>query len=245
MSNSQGWVSLHRKLLDNPIFSNYKLLQTFLYCLLKASHSDREQLVGDELVTIKTGQLVTGRKAIAKATKLSEQNVRTALNRLEKLGILTIKPTNKYSIVTVVAWEPHQQTNQQTTSSQPTSNQQVTTNNNCNNLDNSNKRKNIPYQLIADSYNKNYADNVNGKGHILDLADDRKKAIARIWKFKPDQAEEKNSTNKIMYWDRYFKFCSEQPKLNGGQATETFTWVAALDDLIKWKRYIKILEGEL
>ena len=106
-------------------------------------------------------------------------------------------------------------------------------------------KEKIPYQLIADSYNKNYADNVNGKGHILDLADDRKKAIARIWKFKPDQAEEKNSTNKILYWDRYFKYCSEQPKLNGGQASETFTWVAALDDLIKWKRYIKILEGEL
>lgn len=107
------------------------------------------------------------------------------------------------------------------------------------------KKKNIPYQLIADSYNKNYADHVNGKGHILDLANDRKKAIAKIWEFQPDQAEDKNSTNKILYWDRYFKYCSEQPKLNGGQATETFTWVAGLDDLIKWKRYIKILEGEL
>ena len=154
MSNSQGWISLHRKLLDNPIFSNYKLLQTFLYCLLKASHSDREQLVGDELVTIKTGQLVTGRKAISKATKLSEQNVRTALNRLEKLGILTIKPTNKYSIVTVVAWDLHQQTNQQTTSSQPTSNQQVTTNNNYNNVNNSNNKKEIviPEGINIDSW---------------------------------------------------------------------------------------------
>jgi hypothetical protein len=154
MSNSQGWISLHRKLLDNPIFSNYKLLQTFLYCLLKASHSDREQLVGDELVTIKTGQLVTGRKAIAKATKLSEQNVRTALNRLEKLGILTIKPTNKYSIVTVVAWDLHQQTNQQVTNKQPTSNQQVTTNNNYNNVNNSNNKKEIviPEGINRDSW---------------------------------------------------------------------------------------------
>jgi hypothetical protein len=131
-------------------------LQTFLYCLLKASHSDREQLVGDELVNIKTGQLVTGRKAISKATKLSEQNVRTALNRLEKLGILTIKPTNKYSIVTVVAWDLHQQTNQQTTSSQPTSNQQVTTNNNYNNVNNSNNKKEIviPDGINIDSWNE-------------------------------------------------------------------------------------------
>ena len=150
MSNSQGWVSLHRKLLDNPIFSNYKLLQTFLYCLLKASHSDREQLVGDELVTIKTGQLVTGRKAIAKATKLSEQNVRTALNRLEKLGILTIKPTTKYSLITVVTWESHQQTNQQVTNKQPTTNQRVTTNNNYNNVNNSNNKKEI---VIPDGIN--------------------------------------------------------------------------------------------
>ena len=141
MSNSKGWISLHRKLLDNPIFKNHKLLQTFLYCLLKATHDDYELLIGDQMVSLKSGQLATGRKAISQATNLTEQNVRTALNKLEKLGILTIKPTSKYSIITVAAWDTYQQNNQQVTNNQPTSNQQVTTNNNINNKNNINKTK--------------------------------------------------------------------------------------------------------
>jgi hypothetical protein len=136
MSNSKGWISLHRKLLENPIFKNYKLLQTFLYCLLKATHDDYELLIGDQMVSLKKGQLATGRKAISQATNLTEQNVRTALSKLEKLGILTITPTSKYSVVTVVAWDSYQGSNQQVTNNQPTTNQQLTTNNNINNKNN-------------------------------------------------------------------------------------------------------------
>ena len=44
---SSGWVKLHRKLVDNPIFKNDKLFRVFMYCLLKASHKDHDQLVGD------------------------------------------------------------------------------------------------------------------------------------------------------------------------------------------------------
>lgn len=135
----EGWIMLHRKLLDHAIFKNHKLLQVFLYCLLKASHKEHTQLVGDQLVTLQPGQLATGRKAIASKTGLTEQNVRTALNKLEKCGILTIRKTNKFSIVSIVKWNDHQQINQQVTSKQPASNQQVTTNNNVKNENNDNK----------------------------------------------------------------------------------------------------------
>lgn len=132
---------LHRKLLDNPVFKNHKLLQTFLFCLLKASHKEHEVLVGDSLVLLKEGELATGRKAISSATGLTEQNVRTALSKLEKLQILTINPTSKYSIISITNWDQYQQANQQVTSCQPTSNQQVTTNNNVNKGNNGNNDK--------------------------------------------------------------------------------------------------------
>ena len=135
---SHGWVSVHRKLLYNPIFKNDKLFRVFMYCLLKASHSDHKQLVGDAIVELKPGQLVTGRKTISTDTDLTEQNVRTAMLKLEKLGILTSKPTNKFSVISITNWYKYQQTNQQVTSSQPTSNQQVTTNNNVNKDNNGN-----------------------------------------------------------------------------------------------------------
>jgi len=136
---SYGWVKLHRQILRNPIFQNDKLFRVFVYLLLSARHTDGEQLIGDTIVPLKAGQWATGRIAISRDTGLTQQNVRTAINKLEKLNILTIKPTTKFSVFSIVNWEKYQQDNQQVTNSQPTSNQQVTTNNNDKNEENENK----------------------------------------------------------------------------------------------------------
>lgn len=143
---AQGWVCVHRQLLDNPIFKNDKMFRVFMFCLLRAQHTAGDQLVGDSVVHLEAGQLATGRIAISDKTGLSQQNVRTAISKLEKLGILTIKPTTKYSVITMTNWDKYQQTNQQTTNKQPTSNQQVTTSNNDNN---GNNEKNIDQSKIA------------------------------------------------------------------------------------------------
>lgn len=45
-----GWIKLHRKLLDSPIFQNEKLFKVFAYCLMKASHKEHTQLVGRRVV---------------------------------------------------------------------------------------------------------------------------------------------------------------------------------------------------
>ncbi len=144
----QGYIKLHRKLLNNPIFKNYKLLQTFLYCTLSASHKEHELLVGESLVKLLPGQLVTGRKAISSGTGLSEQNVRTALVTLQKLSILTIKPTTKYSIISISNWDAHQLDNQQPTNSQPTTNQPLTTNKNVNNGKNGKNKEIIDFSIL-------------------------------------------------------------------------------------------------
>ena len=146
---SAGWIKLHRKILDNAIFKNDKLFRVFMYLLLKASHSGMDQLIGDSIVTLNIGQWATGRKAISRDTGLTEQNVRTAITKLEKLGILTIKATVKYSIFSITNWDVYQQDNQQVTNNQPTSNQQVTTINKVKNEKNVNKDRS---SLVNDSF---------------------------------------------------------------------------------------------
>ena len=123
----RGYVKLWRKTLDSGLLQNATTLQVFIYLLLNTTHKPYRQIVGTSIVDLLPGQIVTGRKAIAKECKLSEQNVRTALALLQKLEIVTIKPTNKYSIVSFVNWETYQQeqpANQPT--GQPAPNQQVT-----------------------------------------------------------------------------------------------------------------------
>ena len=109
-------------------FTDSKMVHLFLYFLLKANYKDKEW----KGVIIKRGQLVTGRKAIRRDTKISEQSIRTALERLKSTNEITIKSTSKYSIITICNYEKYQEqlTNTSTsklTNQQPASNQQVTT----------------------------------------------------------------------------------------------------------------------
>jgi len=77
--------------------------------------------------TIHPGQLVTGRKQLSEWTGLSEQQIRTFLKRLKSTSNLTIKTTNKYSIITITNWEKYQETEENQPATQPTNNQQITT----------------------------------------------------------------------------------------------------------------------
>jgi hypothetical protein len=226
---SSGWVKLHRKILDNPIFKNDKLFRVFMYLLLKASHTERDQLIGDSIVHLKVGQWATGRKAISRDTGLTEQNVRTAISKLEKLGILTIKVTVKYSVFSIANWHNHQQDNQQVTNKQPTSNQQVTTNKN----DKNDKNKNI-HQQIADSWNEIFKDELS---MVSKVTQKRKSAINGCI------AEMKGTGNdfeKIETWTGLFEYAKSSDFLMGRKTD----WSMTFDFIITKSKLIKLVEGD-
>ncbi|MEK3995661.1 replication protein [Psychrobacillus sp. FSL K6-2365] len=157
-----GWISLHRKMIDNPIYSNAFMLKLWIHCLLKATHTEHNQLVGNQMIKLEPGQFVTGRNALyeefnkgaKKDEMISAITLWRWLKNFEEWEMLNIKTTTKYSVVTVVNWSEHQgheqQVNnkrtadeQQMNSKRTTDEQQVNTNNNVNNVNNDNKDNNI------------------------------------------------------------------------------------------------------
>lgn len=108
-------------------------------------------MVGFQRVDLEPGQFIFGRKKASFDLKLSEQEVRTCLKHLENYENITIKSTNKYTLVTLNKWEQfqgediadNQQSNQHVTSNQPTSNQQVTTYKNDKNVKNEKNLRDI------------------------------------------------------------------------------------------------------
>ena len=50
---NKSYIKLFRKLLESPIFENEIALKVWIWCLLKATHKEREQLVGHQLVYLK------------------------------------------------------------------------------------------------------------------------------------------------------------------------------------------------
>ncbi len=231
-----GFIQLHRKLLDNPIFQNEKLLKLFIYCLLKASYKDRETMIGDSIVKLSCGQLVIGRKALARDLDLSEQQVRTLISKLKKLNILHTKATNKYTIVTVINWGLYQNPTSQSTNEQPTINQQSTTNNKVNKdnkVNKSPKADRIPYSKIAQLYNE-VCTNLPQVLNPEKLNDKRKRAIKKFWNHSEDF---QNSD----YLTKYFETANRDDFLTGNNKRG---WKADLEFLMRIEQHDKLREKQ-
>ena len=138
-----GFVKLHRKLIDWEWYQCPNTFRLFIHLLLLANHKPNKWQSYD----IDRGQVLTGRKVLSSALGITEQQIRTSINKLKSTNDITIKTTNKFSLVTVVNYSSYQdcdsivtsKTTSDITNEQPTSNQQVTTNKNDKNVKNENK----------------------------------------------------------------------------------------------------------
>lgn len=103
-----GFVKLHRKILDSAVFDNPILLKVWIWCLCKATHTERTQIVGKQIVELKKGQFIFGRLKHAEVLKMHDRTLYDYMKMLEKLGQISIESNNKFSVVTVINWEQYQ-----------------------------------------------------------------------------------------------------------------------------------------
>lgn len=143
MIEIDGWISLHRKLLDSTVFQNADLLKVWIWCLLKATHKDHETLVGLQVVELLPGQFVTGRFKGSEELKMNPSTFYKYLKILQDLSMIALKSDNKKTVVTIENWDKYQgeegRAYQQNNNNVTTTYQQRDTNNNINNNNNINK----------------------------------------------------------------------------------------------------------
>ena len=110
---AEGYIKLHRKMLDNPIVckdSDY--FSVWVYLLLHAVHSKCDVSFGKERITLLPGQLTTGRKVIANKLKISESKVQRILDSFEKENQIEQITNYQCRIVTICSWTKYQVKNQ-------------------------------------------------------------------------------------------------------------------------------------
>lgn len=127
--NSQGWIKVHRKLNETSFKNKPLVVALFIDLLTNANHEKKTIIFNAKPLTIEAGELVTGLKVLSKRTGISIQSLRTALVTLKSTRTITIKPTNKWSIITILNWNDYQGSTSKLTNHQQTSNKQATTNN--------------------------------------------------------------------------------------------------------------------
>lgn len=143
-----GWIKLHRKIMDSQIFTDPDILRLWIYCLAKASYEERTVLFEKQEVHLLPGEFITGRFAlhteynagVAPRKKIKDTTLWNWLKKLEKYGNIDIKTTNKYSVVSIVKWSEYQETltteQQQIDNRLTTDSQQIDTNKKLKNLEN-------------------------------------------------------------------------------------------------------------
>ena len=154
----QGWIKLHRVILENPIVckdSDY--FSIWCYLLLNATHKEQNKIFKGKKIILKNGQLITGRKVISKQFNISESKVQRVLKKLEIEQQIEQQTSNANRLISIVNWENYQSVEQQ--SEQPVNNQRTTseqpvnTNKNDKNEKNEkNKEKDNKYNVLFDFY---------------------------------------------------------------------------------------------
>lgn len=103
-----GWIKIHRKILENPIASRPKYLALWLLLLLKANHKEKKMIFNNTFIVIKEGQFITGRDELSKASGLPSTTVERILKYLENGHQIEQSKTTKYRLITIVNWKEHQ-----------------------------------------------------------------------------------------------------------------------------------------
>ena len=110
----EGWIKIHRKMLENPIIckdSDY--LSVWIYLLLNATHKEIPALFKGEKITLHPGQLITGRKSMSNKLKISESKIYRIINEYKSEQQIEQQTSNKNSLITILNWNKYQQSEQQ------------------------------------------------------------------------------------------------------------------------------------
>jgi hypothetical protein len=145
-----GYIKLNRKILDWEWYSDCVVKSLFIHCLIEANHAPKTW----RGIEIERGQFITSIETLKTKTGISNQSLRTALNKLKLTGEISIKSTNRFTLITVINYDTYQgkdeetnkpankQLTRQLTNNQQTTNKQLTTTKNDKNKKNEeNKRK--------------------------------------------------------------------------------------------------------
>ncbi|EVB94801.1 DnaD domain protein [Staphylococcus aureus] len=162
-----GWISIDRSIQNHWLFKEKRTFSKFeawIYLLMEANHSKAKVPIGNQIVTVERGQRLTSILTLSDLFNWSRFKVKTFLDLLESDGMLEVKTTSKYTLITIVNYDFYQseqgrnqhQNDIKPTSKQhqsninPTTNQQqINTNKNVKNGDNVKNDENEKKKVTA------------------------------------------------------------------------------------------------
>lgn len=172
---NEGYIKLHRQLIESKVFANQTALKIWVWCLLKASRKERffPLKIGKGSTTVKIlpGQFIFGRFKAEEELNIDGSTIYRWLQKFksEEFSMITIEANNQYSIISICKWSSYQA--EKSESEQPMSKQRtrlepdMNTDNTVNTVKNKERVKFTPPSL--DAFKKYFEDN----GYSPEVAD--------------------------------------------------------------------------
>lgn len=108
-----GWIKLHRELLDHWIYKDSEYLKVWIEMLIRARYWDEpsKELIGDQLVKVERGEFIFGRPKWSSRLGISEQRLKTLITKMIKEDM--IEPIQKFPRFTLYRIKNYEKFNQQ------------------------------------------------------------------------------------------------------------------------------------
>lgn len=110
MKNEGNWITLNRKMLENPVV-NKDAAHTaiWVYLLLSAQHKRTQATFNGMVITLEAGQLIVSRKEIAEHYGLDESKVQRVLKFFENEQQIEQRTTPNKRLITIKNWCKYQE----------------------------------------------------------------------------------------------------------------------------------------
>ena len=133
-ANPIGFIAVWRKLKKTSFYKDSYAVHLAVHLLIEANCKSKTTTFNGEDIHIRRGSVITGRHQLSTATGLKPSTVNVKMRLLERVGFISVKRNNKFSIVTICKYESYQyaeehdeqQSNNKVTTEQQQSNNKVT-----------------------------------------------------------------------------------------------------------------------
>lgn len=105
----QGWIKLHRQMLNHWVASEPDALAIWVRLLLEANHTTSKKLLGGRIAVVQRGQLIFSYQRFSEKSGLSIAKIRRVIRHLTKEGMIDMQSDNKFSIITITCFDDFQE----------------------------------------------------------------------------------------------------------------------------------------
>ena len=129
---SNGWIKVHRSLIDNPKRVRSSRLALWLYILLSVNHTPQKTFFGGKETTLNPGEGLFSTPDLARKLCEPISVIRRSLEWFESEQQIEQRKTNQGTVSTVLNWDKYQQSEQR--DEQQVNNERTTSEQRVNNL---------------------------------------------------------------------------------------------------------------